>query len=947
MTAYRVTGIAAGLVAGIVLATYTSITIPLAILLFLLVAGTFTTAAGWRADRHWIEWPRSIIFMAALAAALPLGYGRTRQVLAPSQPTALRTHLMEFESGERVTLRGVIATEPELRGWGQVDVTLRVQQMRRTSDPEDAWLPVSHGNVLVRIFGYRSNRPETIESLHALALPAAYGNEIQIHTTYQPSETPRNPYAFDYAAFLRQNGIETSMRAHITRVDVLAQQRGNPLTALALQAKTSFLETFKRTIRAPASRIAAAATLGTRRAVERRNYREMDIAEMFRHAGVGHVLAVSGLHVSVIAVLLFALFRMTGASPRVFVPPLIFFLILFALLTGARPSSVRAVVMNSVILFTIAYFRCNLRTATTIGLSASAFVILLKNPLLLLAPSFLLSYGAVLSLIVLAPPFDRFLCTLRGFSAIFFLIWFSLLMAIAGWHLHWLMPIPNILAMAGALWLLTVLGSKLNHAIPRMWNTGFARMPALLRMFIAAQLAIQVGMMIPLSAWFFGRFPVAGILVNLIAIPTVGILVQLGMLLGLIGMIPVIGNTLALPFGAATSVVGEFFLSIAYAGARLFPFPATPRPSVIQLGIYYSIVGAVLLAEQNRHVLLDGLYRMLQTPRKYAAWLTQATILGAIGLTLLPLAMQPHGRPKATHMQILASSRYPLITIQGGNKADLIHAGGRFEGPRVVFDHLRARGAVRLGNVYLPSPDPRAGIEGTAALAQILSIDRVLLPVLPESGQSFADALGDAYLIRTAAEGVPWAVNYNTAFEKLTHAHNTIRNPAVLQVLEPGAIQQQWSNATMQTLPVFDGTVPRFLTSARTPILRADLHGLVWIIISDTLPEALSVALAETDRCDVLVVADISSRATYFRWVREATERLQPDLLIIAGDTPIEWNATQRNWLEQQEQAGRQILQIATDGAITGSFRKDGSTTLQTYRTNKRIPLSPRLPFSL
>ena len=772
-----------------------------------------------------------------------------------------------------------------------------------------------------------------------MALPAAYGDRIELSATYQPSEPPRNPHAFDYAAFLRQNGIETSMRTHITRVQVLEARTGNPLTALALRAKTHFLETFKRSIRSPASRIAAASTLGARRAVERVTYRDFDIAEMFRHAGVGHVLAVSGLHVSVIAVLLFALFRLTGASPRVFVPPLIFFLILFALLTGARPSSVRAVLMNSVILFTIAYFRCNLRTATAIGLSASAFVILLNNPLLLFAPSFLLSYGAVLSLIVLAPPFDRFLCALRGFSAMLFLGWFALLMGIAGWRFHWLTHPGNIVALGGLLWILLMLGGRLNHALPRMWNTGFIRMHPLLRMFVAAQLAIQIGMMLPMSAWFFGRFPVAGILVNLAAIPTVGILVQLGMLLGIVGMIPMAGSFLALPLGAATAVVGEFFLLIAYAGARTFPFPATPQPSASQLGIYYLLVAFILFAEQNRHILLDRIYRMTfwhQAPshKRALARLSAPSIL-----IIVPLVMQGCAKPMASHMQILAGSRYPLITLQGKHRADLIHAGNRFQGSRLLFDHLRAKGATVIENIYLPSPDPRAGIEGSTALAETLPIQRVLLPLLPAPDQSFTEAIGDTYLIRSASEGVPWAQHYNTAFEQLLLAHQQNRNPRHIDVLANAARASHWNNVTIRPLPIFAGNAQRFLASARTPLLHAHINGIEWIIITDTLPDALSEAMGHVQTCRVLVASDLSTRAAFFTWLQKAVEHLTPEILIIGGDEPISWTQQQQEWLTQKETDGLHIFQTGLDGAITVQLPRRGGLQMKTHVTQRQLTL--------
>jgi ComEC/Rec2-related protein len=898
MTTYRITAFTTGLLAGILLATQRPAT-PIPLILALLAAtGTILAAAEWICRRHFARYPRPILLLLAFSIALLLGYTRTRSVLTPSHPMGLRAQLQEMDSGERITVRGTIAAEPELRGWGTVDVILRVEAFRRTNDPGETWFPVQKGKVLVRIFGYRSNRAETIDRLHAMAHPGSYGYRIQIHTTYRPNDVPRNQFAFDYGAFLQQHGIEASLRCHITRMEIIGKNTGNPFMALALRAKANFLETYKRTIRAPSSRIVAAATLGVRRAVENTDYREMDIGEMLRHAGVGHVLAVSGLHVSVISVLLFALFKSSGTSPRIFVPSMIFFLILFALLTGARPSSIRAVVMNSVILFCIAYLRCCLRTAMTLGLAISACGILLHNPLILFAPSFLLSYAAVLSLILLTPPIDRHLCSLQGFSAIFF---------------------------------------RFNKRIPRMNRIGSTRIPPTIRLFVSAQIAIQLGMMIPLSAWFFGRFPVAGIFTNLIAIPVVGILVQSGIIIGLLGMIPFIGTALAMPFGATTSLIGELFLLIAYAGAKLFPFPAVPRPSLAQLGLYYLAIGALLLAERHRAQLGTWIQKKPFPRWNMPLWARAATTTAALLLLLAPFARPARVPPAATHLQILASSRYPIILIQGGMHADLIHAGSRTEGPRVVFEHLRAKGSLRLQNIYLPSPDPRAGLEGAAELARFMPIHKVLLPAMPEEGELLTSALQDEYLLLAEKEGKTWATNYNAAFESLRSISRTKQPHIILEALQNETIHQDWRNATIQPLPAFDGHAPRFLTSARTPLIQLKLHGCVWLVISDTTSDALTASLQHIDACDVLLISDLRSRPGYFRWLRQATERLQPQILIIAGDTPIPWTASQHAWLEKQKDEGRQILQTAIDGSITASFLSSGTTTLRTYLSKRSL----------
>ncbi len=940
MMTYRMTGLAAGLISGIILASHTPLQLPLLLAGLFFILGLGATIGGIIAERHWHLWPRTILFAAACLLALPIGYHRTHQVMHPQGTETLRKHLTHFENGDMLELQGRITTEPEWRREGQVDLEVRVQALR--SPDGKIWQPVSQGIVRIRAFAYPSNRPETFDHLNELAAPSAYGYQVSLTAPYRPIHPPLNPGAFDYQQFLHQSGIETSLRCHAARIEILSRDKGFLLTELALATKTRFLETFKRTIRAPASRIAAAATLGTRRAVEHIPYRGKDITEMFRHAGVGHVLAVSGLHVSVIAVLLFALFRLTGAKPRIFVPPLIFILILFAILTGARPSSVRAVIMNSVILFMIAYFRCGFRTATTIGLSLSAFFILLHNPLIAFSPSFLLSYGAVLSLISLAPPFERFLYAQRGFSALFFLLWFCLAIAMAGWHFHLLVQPLVLLSLGALLWLGILLGGRCNLRFPRMWNTGFARLPGWLRMFLAAQLAIQVGMMLPLSAWFFGRFPVAGILVNLFAIPAVGILVQLGMLVGLVGLIPWIGGLLAYPFGAATAVVGELFLLIAHTGSSLFPFPATPQPTLPQLAGYYGLIGVLLLLERNRHLLLDGIYRLYARKPPNSRLLATLLLIVPLLLVLLPALWPRPSLPTAERVQVLAVRRYPILTITGDRTADIINAGGRYDGERLLFDLLRAEGATRVRNTILPAPDPRAGIEGAAALAAIIPLQNIRMPQLPQQGESFLEMLGDAYVIQKAEEGIRWAQNYQTSFEQLVRQIHQHPGMELHAFPAPPALLAEWTNIRLRSLPLSGERPRRFQTSAITPLLEATIHGRTWIIITDTLPEALPVPLQDIERADVLVVPDLGSRSAYFRWLRDATRLLNPRILIIGGDQPLDWPARQAQWLAEQQQQGLHVFQTGADGAVVVDLLPSGKTRFQTHLTSKKGITLPR-----
>lgn len=931
MMAWRIAGLAAGLIVGIVVAAQ-DVQLATVGLWGLAVAGAAFTAANLLGEWRWRPWPPATVAAAAFACALPLGYLRTMDVVGPPTEGSLRYILREVEDGTPLGVRGIIAAEPEIRGSGELDLELRVQALQIGEDAP--WTPVRRGRLLARVYVRATHAATSQEMFARLATPAAYGWSLDLTATYQHIESPLNPGTFDYARFLRQSGVDTRLRTHVSRVEVREESRGNFFTELALAAKMSFLETFRDTIRSPASRLAAAATLGARRSVEHVTFRDRDLATVLRHAGVGHVLAVSGLHVSVIAVMLFALFRMTGAKPKGFVPFLILFLILFAVLTGARPSSVRAVIMNSVILIAIAYLRCNIRSATAIGLSLSAFFILMRNPTVLFAPSFLLSYGAVLSLIVIAPPLDRLICMLRGFTLLFAMVWFALVLRLAGWHLPWIIQVPNLMAVIGALWLAIWAGTHLNQRWPRMWSFNLERIPTVVRIFFAAQLAIQLGMMIPMSAWFFGQLPVAGVLVNLLAIPGVGILVQLGMLTGLVGLLPVIGGWLAIPFGAATTLSGDFFIWLADIGATVFPYPATPLPTGWWMFGYYAGLATFILLEAQRNRLWGWIYRWIP-PGPSGAVRKWALIIPA-GLLLWPVAHQWQSAPELRQVRVLADGRYPIVVFTGPDTAGVINAGSRFVGGRLVFDSLRAQGATQVDTILLPGVDPRAGTGGAVALMDRMPVSEILVGTLPEPGQSLPAALGDDYLVDQVAQGTFWAVNIAEGFETL---RQTAAEKSVPLIELTNETLPRWRNARFQRLPAPAETPRRFASSALTPILFAEIHGLEWIIITETTPDALFDALAETTAADVLVVPNLSTFRTYSQWLRTAVRRTNPRILIIAGDESVPPGDLQE-WLPRDP--ARKIIQTGQEGAVIARLRGQNGTRFETYRGQTRISLRPR-----
>ncbi len=93
-------------------------------------------------------------------------------------------------------------------------------------------------------------------------------------------------------------------------------------------------------------------------------------------------------------------------------------LVVFAIVTGARPSTLRAVIMNGLMLVMWTYFGTTIRSSALLGVLVTAALILLHNPLVATDPSFTLSFGAILSLGLLTQPAFDWLLQLRGWTLI-------------------------------------------------------------------------------------------------------------------------------------------------------------------------------------------------------------------------------------------------------------------------------------------------------------------------------------------------------------------------------------------------------------------------------------------------------------------------------------------------------------------------------------------------
>ena len=126
-----------------------------------------------------------------------------------------------------------------------------------------------------------------------------------------------------------------------------------------------------------------------------------EMMNAFRDTGIAHLLSVSGLHVSLLAVAFSLLFR-KNAWIRFFAVAV--FCALYAAITAFSPPVVRSGIM---LLVGLLAFPLRRRLDAVSALSASFVLILLDNPYALWNAGFQLSFVAVLSMILLAPIFQK------------------------------------------------------------------------------------------------------------------------------------------------------------------------------------------------------------------------------------------------------------------------------------------------------------------------------------------------------------------------------------------------------------------------------------------------------------------------------------------------------------------------------------------------------------
>jgi len=271
-----------------------------------------------------------------------------------------------------VEIQGMVAEEPDIRDRYCL-LTFSASEIIINGEKEEV-----SGTALIRVPRYPAYR---------------YGDVLKVTGEL---ETPSQFEDFDYKSYLARQGIYSVI--YYPGVEVLDHGQGlKPLQWIySLRGRLS--ASLARALPEPQGSLAQGILLGLRGNIPDSLY------EAFSRTGTAHLLAISGLHISIIIAMFLSFgILVFGRRRSIYIWLTLALTWLYAILAGMHPPIIRAAIMGS--LFLIAEYLGRQRSAI-IALAFAAAVMVGVQPHVLWSVSFQLSFLAMAGLILLYPYFQ-------------------------------------------------------------------------------------------------------------------------------------------------------------------------------------------------------------------------------------------------------------------------------------------------------------------------------------------------------------------------------------------------------------------------------------------------------------------------------------------------------------------------------------------------------------
>ncbi len=604
-----------------------------------------------------------------LAAVAGMGAVRHHDVWFISQPNNIGLFAREEPLPAR--LIGTVTERPQLiresdehssLPWGSRERTVLIIDCRQLRDGEQ-WLDVS-GGVRVDVSG--------------LASDLRIGDEIELLGRLSLPEVPRNVGEFNFAEFLRKQGVHAVLRCRSLEAASL-RNRPNDIFAQANRQRIAAREHCEQLLRDKLSpetaSVALALLLGSRGRMTSQQ------REAFVESGTMHVLAISGLNVAILAMFVGFLCRLLNL-PQWLTATAIFALVGgYAAITDAGPPVVRAALL--VFLSTLGW-PCDRPTHANNLLAVTALGVLCWNP----TDAF--NTGAQLSFLAVAV--ILWLTTRRGWQ-----------LEEARLHAEQDAAKPTTKSEAE-------LARELTAKLPKT---------AIHNMLIGVWSVLRNGTAVSFFIWLFSAVLIArqfhlvspvGLLANIPMIPVATVTLCLGYSMLLIGFVSsTVAGWIAAPFEWSLRVM-LWIVDLAAdfsCGHRYVPTPPM-----------WWLIGAI--------VCLATLFWWMRGPLlRHLGWIA-FWLWTAVGLAVALLPREP----QPLRVSVLSVGHGLSVLIESPSGRTLLYDSGMMGNARratdIVQQTLWHRGHSRLDGLVLSHADTDH-VNGVAGLIRTLPIGRLFV----------------------------------------------------------------------------------------------------------------------------------------------------------------------------------------------------------------------------
>jgi competence protein ComEC len=413
---------------------------------------------------------------------------------------------------------------------------------------------------------------------------------------------------------------------------------------------------------------------------------------------------------------------------------------------------------------------------------------------------------------------------------------------------------------------------------------------------VVATLGVEA-VVFPVGAWFFGQLSVAGILLNITALPLMTVAQLAGM--GLVAMSGVGGGSVA-DLLAWTAHAAVWLVDASTRALEVMPWASrlVPRPSVFTLGLYYAALATCWYGSGWRRLIAGAV----------AVGTASQMVWG------VPLSSAEGIPPGHVRLTMLDVGQGESLLVETGAHAVLVDTGGRPFGDgtdigrSVVAPALWARGRWSLDAMLVTHADPDH-IGGATAVIDAFDVGQLWLGVeVPRHEPTRA--------LLAAAAREPSAVVRRFAGDAF------MLGLARVQVLHPPA-------------PDWERRRVRNDDSVVLEIVHGDVALLLLGDVGEDVERRILPFLTPA-RIRILKVAHHGSRTSTSA---DLVERWRPDVALVSCGRGNSFGHPAPAVLDRLRAVGADIVRTDEDGQIT--LDTDGREVRVTTFTGRRFVRRP------